>query len=335
MVKDAKRYHYLDAVKGLAMYGIVSQHTILGLTDPFNMWLATIKIASFFMVSGILTAIKPSTLSFKEYAFHKFYQIMFPYFVFSFLIIISNFLIKGFSVTNLASDIVNTLILRGIGAIWFLPVFYFGNLLFFKLKKQNNLFIFLISMLFFSISFIFSLIFTFLNNENGIILLVFSRVILVIGKSFLAASYISWGYLFYLTILIKKKNLLTGLFLTTFSIITAQYCKGLDLNFLSFSEHPIIFVITSVIAIMGVTITFKSLETIFSLKFSILSYLSINSLLIMCTHYYFNIISLANLLSSSLSGFLRYLFSVGIVLLFEIIIIEIVNRTKLKRFLFV
>ena len=321
------RLHYLDAVKGLGMLGIIFQHVNPGSADPFNLWLGTIKITCFFIVSGILLGSKEShKRSLKVTLFIRIKQLMIPYFFFSILISIVNGIVniitKNEPIRNAAIEIFNTFSLRGNGPLWFIPVFFFGELLFLVFRRYK----FSIQMIAALLGLIVSFGLGILTDKmavSGVITLILSKVVLVFGKSILATSFFLFGGFISDLILGKSKHILAlGTIAFIGSIGCATQTLGLDLNFLRFGANPIAFVFASCLGAVGITLIFKWIEQTFGYSYPVFSFASINSLLIMCTHYFFGIIIFANYIASFFPTSFGLLATV-IVLIIEFFIVQL------------
>lgn len=193
------RIKYLDWLKGLGLYGIISQHVIPGMQDPFNLWLTTFKIVCFFWVSGILNQLNGHSETMTVTLKKNCKSIMLPYFTFSIVGVLSNtvqmLVSDNFSLRTIAIDLLSTLSLRGVGTLWFLPVYFFGLMLFTFCRNKGQKILIGTLIPFFAIAVIFGVVFSYLNDGN-LLLKGLSLFVLVIGKSFLAAVYFSMGYLY-------------------------------------------------------------------------------------------------------------------------------------------
>lgn len=147
MAENKKRLDYLDMAKGLGMILVLIGHlqgdsifTFSPYIQPFCAYIFSFHMPMFFIISGILLAIKNDEIRpFKDVAVSRFSGIMIPYFWFSFfyLIVVVAALIKGeIAVQSLYLNIWYVLSLYGMNVLWFLPALYLGELLFVFLRRK-------------------------------------------------------------------------------------------------------------------------------------------------------------------------------------------------------
>lgn len=129
-----QRYKYIDAVKGLAILTIVLMHFEDGVFSTlFNVWCGLFMIAAFYFMSGWITGIKDIHITPKQLFKKRLRQLGAPYFWFVIIILAFDLLLVLFGFLDiklLGRDLYCAITLRGIGALWFLPVLLFGEWLF-------------------------------------------------------------------------------------------------------------------------------------------------------------------------------------------------------------
>lgn len=134
-----KRFDYIDATKGVAILCITFLHFEQGVIPNWlNVWIGMFMISAFYVTSGWVTGIndKPITanLLFKK----RIRQLGVPYLWFSLLIILFDILWVALGLMEssiLLRDIYKTIVLRGIGTLWFLPVLLIGEYIFTIIKN--------------------------------------------------------------------------------------------------------------------------------------------------------------------------------------------------------
>lgn len=128
-----KRLTYIDIAKCIAIIGIISVHIPTG---PVLLISETFHVSTFFLLVGIIFSLhEVKEQSFSTEIRKKVRGLMYPYAMLSvcnisMLMILS--LIWG-KYDILISGINKTLLLRGIGTLWFLPIPFIGEMLFLKI----------------------------------------------------------------------------------------------------------------------------------------------------------------------------------------------------------
>lgn len=132
IVKD--RYDYIDAVKGVAILCIVLMHFEDGVFPVlFNVWTGLFMIAAFYFISGWIMGIKDIQMSPKQLFKKRLRQLGIPYVCFVLLILAFDLLLVLVGLMEVKiffRDLYCAMTLRGIGALWFLPVLLLGEWLF-------------------------------------------------------------------------------------------------------------------------------------------------------------------------------------------------------------
>ena len=142
-----KRLDYLDMAKGLGMILVLIGHlqgdsifTFSPYIQPLCVYIFSFHMPMFFIVSGILMAIKNDEIKpFKDVALSRFKGIMIPYCWFScvYLIVVVVALIKGeIAAQTLYLNIWYVISGYGMNVLWFLPALYLGELLFICLRRK-------------------------------------------------------------------------------------------------------------------------------------------------------------------------------------------------------
>lgn len=147
MSDTRKRLDYLDMTKGLGMILVLIGHlqgdsifTFSSYIQPLCVFIFSFHMPMFFIVSGILLAIKNDEVKpLKEVAKSRFRGIIIPYLWFSlfYLIVVVAALIKGeIAVQTLYLNIWYVISGYGMNVLWFLPALYLGELLFIFLRRR-------------------------------------------------------------------------------------------------------------------------------------------------------------------------------------------------------
>ena len=147
MSDKKKRLDYLDMTKGLGMILVLIGHlqgdSIFKFSpyiQPLCVYIFSFHMPMFFIVSGILMAIKNDEVRpFREVAKNRFRGIMIPYLWFSFfyLLVVVAALIKGeIAPATLYLNIWYVFSGYGMNVLWFLPALYLGELLFVIIRRK-------------------------------------------------------------------------------------------------------------------------------------------------------------------------------------------------------
>lgn len=128
------RNNAIDAVKGVCILCITLLHFENGFFSPrFNWWIGLFMVPGFYFISGYLFAQKNTLPLPVEFAKKRLIQLGWPYFCFVLLALFFELLcvLCGYlPIKVLFRDGYKALVLHGIGPLWFLPVLFFGELLF-------------------------------------------------------------------------------------------------------------------------------------------------------------------------------------------------------------
>ena len=135
-----RRIKYIDLCKGLGILMVTWGH-ITKLDNPVDTWAASFKMAIFFVAAGYLIRYADSyrTQTLKGYSVKLLKSLMLPYVLFSILSIgfrFATMIMKHrIDIPAIKSYILATITLRGTFALWFLPVLFIAEILFFCLIK--------------------------------------------------------------------------------------------------------------------------------------------------------------------------------------------------------
>ena len=139
----SKRLDYIDATKGVAILCITFLHFEQGVIPTWlNTWIGMFMISAFYVTSGWVSGINNKAITAKELLKKRIRQLGIPYLWFSLLIIIFDVLWVAFGLMEsniLFRDIYKTIVLRGIGTLWFLPVLLIGEYIFTLIKNSKRI----------------------------------------------------------------------------------------------------------------------------------------------------------------------------------------------------
>ena len=152
MQKFPKRYDYLDNAKSFAMIMIVLGHcNLLSTHETLYSWVSSWHVPIYFIISGILLALKEKRRGNLEYDIVKKLKVyMLPYIVFS----VINMIVVGSlkAISDVQSGIVfvkeallSILAFNGRAACWFLPCLFIAEIVFLFEYKNLSKVIYLVN----------------------------------------------------------------------------------------------------------------------------------------------------------------------------------------------
>mgnify|MGYP005904861945 CR=1 FL=1 len=128
-----KRFVYLDIAKGLAIVSIVLLHFATGFIPPIvNVFISSYMISMFYVTSGWVNAMQPRQLPFREFLRKRWHQLGVPYLAWTLIILAFDMILWAFGYYNtyfIAREIYKSIVLRGIGTLWFLPALFGAEML--------------------------------------------------------------------------------------------------------------------------------------------------------------------------------------------------------------
>ena len=137
-----QRLDYIDATKGVAILCITFLHFEKGvIPDWLNTWIGLFMISTFYFTSGWVSGISNKSVKPNELLKKRIRQLGVPYMCFSLLIIAFDILwvLLGFMENGiLLRDIYKTIVMHGIGTLWFLPVLMIGEYIFAIVRNSNK-----------------------------------------------------------------------------------------------------------------------------------------------------------------------------------------------------
>lgn len=331
-MSNKTRLKYIDQAKGLGMILIILGH-LISLYDPILSISSFFKIIIFYVISGYLESLNTHN-DLKK----RFKSLLYPYLFYSFLAFLSRCLFFGIKdklAYGMVTGIIDTITLRGISTLWFLPTLFVAESIHFITKKNitlRNTMMVLIPAILCLVSANFTVIF-----QNTNLLEYFLKCLLgVFVKGLLAfwfyeMSYILINQIFKLNISIHCISLfIVG---SIAYIISCNY--SIDLNNLKFGLGLISYLTIALIMSFNLLAILKNVN----MRLRILEFIGQNSLFIMCTHMPLYIVIIATkmvkmILPTPNSICVEYYVYCGlsliVILLIEFIMINIWKNIKLK-----
>ncbi len=273
------REKYIDIVKGIAIWGIVLSHYEENvLSNGLRMFIGAFMVMAFYISSGWLSSMKTEPVDTKQLFRKRWKQLMVPYLYWSAIILVFDFILLCFGYYDflyIGKEIYKTIMLRGIGTLWFLPALFVGELMwnYFKDKKYKMIIILLISIIYIEL---YNIVFSNWSKEliSQIINVPF-RSIYNILIAFIGVVCGYYSFRFLGDARNPKISFLIGLLLC----ILGYY----SLFFINSTLHTLRLICTSVAISIGLFLVFKLLPSVRLLYF--FEYWGKNSLNLMVTHY--------------------------------------------------
>lgn len=140
----ADRIDYLDAAKGVFILLIITEHHLQGAEDIVR-YLYSMGVPSFFLITGFLYAYKREwEQPFGTIAVRKMERLLYPYFTFSAINLLYNFLYfkvvfpSSVPESSLGTMFVHTFTTYGYHAMWYLPCMFWASVVFIALRKCRH-----------------------------------------------------------------------------------------------------------------------------------------------------------------------------------------------------
>lgn len=335
---------------------IVNVHIISGQFFPIG---RTYHVITFFFTAGLVHGCTErwKQKSLVSFAKSRLRQLGHPYCILSLCYILMHMainMIRGDSLINIVikDSFLKTITFRGIGTLWFFPVLFIGEIVFYAAKRKNiqSSIIVLVGVLVVVITSYLNKYKAFNSLDNiKLSTIALSSPLKIIISSLIASGFIALGHWLYRHVNIlfqdsffassKKLICLFAVciisFIVDYSLIGLYYGELHKLDIID----PVVYIVCSLAGLTFVTSLALIIKRTSKLLSSLMIYLGENSLIIMTTHTEYYINSIANLIivsaisvfgitvsSKIISGI-----ALIIIMLFEVGIVFIVNHSILKK----
>lgn len=344
-----KREQLVDIAKGIAILAIIDVHLQSGRVFFIG---ESYHVSMFFLVAGLLLRYSTNSQTIREYIVSKFSRLMLPYFMFSVIYLFFNtavMLVRDYN--RIKPDAIHilfeTISLRGIGTLWFLPVMFVSTVVFYLFLKSKRRFwwVWILIIL------VLSLFTSWLLVNKGIIyknMVVSSLKTYILGvvipfilENGIALGWLLFGYFYKKCVDILKTNKKIHIVINSFIVLFAFILCSVIYRFGSYTSdlhfayitNPLKYCIYNLSGCVMV-LSFASLLQYITLVGCFLEYFGRNSLTIMLTHKeYYICYAVFYVLNSFLHGYILSVCSLICIIVIEIIIVHIVNKTKLHKYL--
>lgn len=331
MVKN--RDKSIDALKGLGILCIVFLHYSNTVMPTWSyIWISRFMITAFYFTSGWLSVrISAKEITVKTLFFKRLKTLGIPYLSFTLLILCFDLIwlcIGFYDLKYIAKDVYKTLVLKGIGTLWFLPALMGGELVVLWLRRLNTKFSVICA---FSITLICVGLYDYwlaeyrnIDYRYQIIDAPIGTIVAILRAwPVIFAGYIISKYIFnkWLHTSNRFEYAIIGILVSIISIFTCDYFINLSM---------LKWFVTPIIAPFGLLMIFKGLIDLKIISF--FTYWGRNSLIVMATHYsIIQVICMAiceRLLGLSFQGWVTVLFFL-VTILVEVPIVYFINH-KMK-----
>lgn len=276
------REKYIDIVKGLSILCIVLLHYENGIfSQNINNFIGSFMVTAFFVTSGWVTAMRPKQRTMKELISKRWRQLGIPYLWWSAIILEFDGILFAFGYYDtyfIGREVYKTIILRGIGTLWFLPALFGGEIIWHWLQDKKMIFV--ISALILTISYNYCYDYIFGDHVEKIYRIIDAPFITIGG---MLRAWVGIAFGFYMYGLLKKRiNTSNGLLLFSVGLILcvfSYFCA----NHFPASISMLSFLFAPLLAPLGFLMMAKPFQNSLILKY--FDYWGINSLNLMITHY--------------------------------------------------
>lgn len=138
-----KRERYIDEAKGLGILSITFLHYVKldVLPVSFIAFLGMFAVPIFYVVAGWIMAMKDPGRTTKELCRLRLRSLGLPYLYWTAIILVFDCILWAFGYYDsyyIGKEIYKTVVLRGIGTLWFLPALFFGEIAWNLLRRKKG-----------------------------------------------------------------------------------------------------------------------------------------------------------------------------------------------------
>ncbi|MCH5280404.1 MAG: acyltransferase family protein [Lachnospiraceae bacterium] len=291
---EKERYVELDIAKGMGILLVITGH-IQYISEAFRNFIVAFHIPLFFIISGMLICIQgEDKKSLAKTVMKKGRSILQPYFIFSLIFLISQyvaFLAGGsISLALVKQNLYLTVIFSGMSVLWFLAALFVGEMAFLVIVKScKKILVPIVLTLWMIISCIANRYLqlwriTCADHPYTEYLFYFLQMLIRIGviTFFVGTGFYLWKY--------RKEKLTTwaagilGILFLGATVLISRANGGVDLHYLIF-QHEAFYFAGAVLGSLGILALSFSLKGLAgSFPFRILQFYGKNSLIVMMTH---------------------------------------------------
>lgn len=339
------RKGYLDQAKGIGIMLVVLAHLSNRLyvgNDLLAIWINSFHLPIFFIVAGYLFFLKQEAQRpFGQFMKHKAAGLLYPYFTFSGLFILIDLVYllvttKTIPIKQAISALFRVLSGWGIGTLWFLPVLFLCELLFWMvLKSKSRWMILLILLCCAAIGGTAGHSINVHFTENGAIqqALIY-RIANLAARSLIALPFMGIGY-FYARCeektdqkMPRAVKFITGIILLALTISLTLFHGEINLRIALIDNLPLYY-LTGTAGTISLLMLFREIKEV-----KWLSFIGLNSLIIMATHEPYKVMDFVQwclekmgIMNASFAHhYLHVAIAFVLTMMLEIILIFLINR---------
>ena len=138
---EKKRIRYVDIAKGVGIICIVLLHIENGVFPPAcNVFIGSFMISMFFVTTGWLDGYRAEPLPLKELMRKRWRQLCIPYLWWSGIILAFVLVLYAaghYDTYYICREVYKTIVLRGIGTLWFLPALFGGEIIWNCIRRSR------------------------------------------------------------------------------------------------------------------------------------------------------------------------------------------------------
>ncbi len=343
-----KRLDYLDMAKGIGIFFVALGH-MEDIATGTRVWISSFHMPLFFLISGILMAVKDDPAKdFREAVSKRFRGIIIPYLWFSlsyFIIDIGNLnVVHNIDLHTFIVDTIDSATFYGMSVLWFLPALFLASVGFLFLKKKFSdritaPLLIVIAVVSYVIKLQFEKLYA--ANESSLLITSLINIVYIFLRAAVAQSFVGYGY--YAKKLADRLlssgskimsfassrpgSLVAGMVLLAVNIVLAGMNGCADLRNVILNNVAVYYV-AAFAGCFGIILICKALPVS-----KIITYFGRNSIIVMACHINYYIlyagIKLAWLVDSYNTHAKHYVFvAVTMITVFVLsaVVIEVINR---------
>ena len=298
-MNTSKRLDHLDMAKGIGIFFVALGH-MEDIATGTRVWISSFHMPLFFIISGILMAVKDeSSKDMREAVKKRFRGIIIPYLWFSlsyFIIDIGNLnIVHNIDLHTFIVDTIDSATFYGMSVLWFLPALFLASVGFLFLKKKFSDRILPVMLIVIAvISYVIKLQFAklYAANESSLLITSLINIVYIFLRAAIAQSLVGYGYyakkLFdawqqrgkkpAASVASRIGGLVTGVLLLAVNIALAMYNGCADLRNIILNNVPVYY-IAAFTGCFGIILICRSIPAV-----KLITYFGRNSLIVMACH---------------------------------------------------
>lgn len=299
----SKRLLYIDYTKGFGTILLLFAHTMNIEEHYIGIWISSFFMPLFFVTSGVILYLKfgeklPSCFDLLSLLRKRLFQLGIPYVVFSLLLLF--FYLSLSIISKSEIDILYYLFriisLKGIDSLWFIPVFFFAELLFVillmppRIGKWIRIIAFIVGVIFVGLN---------LKSDNFFVLFIIRLIVCVV--------FVYFGFLFSKFRIVHKANIVISFLLIACGIPLAINNGPIGLAVLNLNNGWL-FLLTALLNCTGIILFLYFWEQK-NIRLQLLEIFGKNSIVILCTNNL--LIEIIRLLDTKITN--NLLFGLGVI----------------------